>query len=88
MVPANQSYYQISTPVGDKRRRLSAAAVSRLSIIPQLEKSFTSCDETPDFEVGCFNLTTVLTPPYSFPSCLRTAVKLLLPRKPSHCKNR
>ena len=52
MVPANQSYYQVSTPVGDKRRRLSSApAVSRLSIIPPLEKSFASSDDTPDFEV-------------------------------------
>ena len=52
MIPANQSFYQISTPVDNKKRRLSESAVSRLSIIPSLmEKSFLT-EDLPDFEVN------------------------------------
>ena len=55
MIEANQSFYQMSTPLGDKKRRLSESAVSRLSIIPTctwMEKSFvTESDDDEDFEV-------------------------------------
>ena len=51
--PADNTFVQISTPKGKKRRRISsdmAASITRLSIIPNLEKSFVIGDEE-DFEV-------------------------------------
>ena len=55
MVPANESFYQISTPNADgsKKRRISASMVpDRLSVIPPLfEKSFIQ-DDSSDFEVS------------------------------------
>ena len=50
MVTANESFYQMSTPVGAKKRRISGSSVpSRLSSIPALEQSF--IDDSTDFEV-------------------------------------
>ena len=55
MVPANESFYQVSTPNADssKKRRISASMVpDRLSVIPPLfEKSFIQ-DDSSDFEVS------------------------------------
>lgn len=50
MVTANESFYQMSTPVGAKKRRISGSSVpSRLSSIPALEQSF--IDDSTDFEI-------------------------------------
>lgn len=62
MIPANQSFYQMSTPLGDhKKRRLSANPVSRLSVIPcELERSFANNElDPPDFEVWSMSLHTI-----------------------------
>ena len=45
------TFIQISTPKGKKRRRISSTKIEqRLSIIPKLDKSFVQKDEE-DFEV-------------------------------------
>lgn len=48
------TFIQISTPKGKKRRRISSTKIEqRLSIIPKLDKSFVQKDEE-DFEVHTY----------------------------------
>lgn len=48
------TFIQISTPKGKKRRRISSTVIEqRLSIIPKLDKSFVQKDEE-DFEVSVY----------------------------------
>ena len=56
--PEEDTFIQISTPKGRKRRRISShlgTTIARLSIIPNLEKSFVIGDEE-DFEVHVCNI--------------------------------
>lgn len=52
---ANESFFQISTPMGEKKRRLTGSSfvsADRLSIIPQVYNAELDDDEL-EFEVQC-----------------------------------
>lgn len=55
---ANESFFQMSTPMGEKKRRLTGSSfvsANRLSIIPQVYNAELDDDEL-EFEVQCVHI--------------------------------